>query len=254
METSQEERKILPDELNHLEQPLKDAKGKIQEIDRQIDQLGPDTGPQYAYRPPNYGSPSFGNPTHIESNADKKVRLNSEKSRIGNDFKELLEKETSNLDPDKAKKVKEVVDYHLSNNQFNTGIPQKDAKHNEVPFDKIQSLYYERYSFDTQQGKSGATNKEASKSGTASKNTPERYMAQYDVSNTKDFSGKDEVDKTQDSEPNKNEIGKSETPTKNTPESYMAQYDYPQAKDFEENTKEMTEKKDLAIEVDKDRD
>lgn len=288
MKTKDEEKTILPEELSHLEEPLKEARTKIEAINTQINNTRPDRGPQSAYRPPFYGSPQYGRYPDISQSNDSKIAgWNQEKAQIKDDFFKRLDEGLENVEPDKAKKVKEVVDYQLSDNKYKTGIEKDAQKQNGDPFERIENIYYERYSFDkkkdvvvTEPDKNQATKSdtqaknspkehvnqddlqmdkgfaENAKEEAQSKNTPESFMAQYELPKANDFSEntKDMTDRQKANEPNKSEIEKEEAQSKNTPENFMTQYDYPQMKDFSENTKDMADKKKLDIGMDKDSD
>lgn len=290
MKTEDEEKTILPEELSHLEEPLKEARAKIEAIDTQINNTRPDRGPQSAYRPPFHGSPFYSRyPTHSQSNDSKIAGWNKEKAQIKDDFFKRLDDGLENLDPDKAKKVKEVVDYQLSDNKYKTGIEKDGQKQNGEPFERIESIYYERYSFDkkkdvivTEPDKNQAAksdihsqstskeykNNEGSlndkevtddKKATAkvdiqSKNTPSGFMAQYQLPKSKEFSenAKDVSTNKNTNVADKNDINKLESQSKNTPQQFMSQYNYRQAINYAENSKDITEKKNLAIDKDLD--
>lgn len=272
MKTEDEEKKLLPEELSHLEEPLKEARAKIDAIDTQINNTRPDRGPQFAYRPPQYGSPQYGRAPDISQSNDSKIAgLNKEKAQIKDDFLKRVDEELENLDPDKAKKVKDVVDYQLSDNKYKTGIEKDVQKQTGEPFDRIESIYYERYSFNkkkdivvTEPDKNEAKKSDAQTKGSVnqddlprdksfaenakeeprSKNTPESFMAKYELPKAKDFSEntKDMTDRQKANEPNKSETTIKETQSKNTPENFMNQYNYPQKNDFSENAKDIGDK------------
>lgn len=272
MKAEDEEKTILPEELSHLEEPLKEARTKIEAIDTQINNTRPDRGPQSAYRPPQYGSPQYGRVPDISQSNDSKIAgWNKEKAQIKDDFLKKVDEELQNFDPDKAKKVKEVVNYQLSDNKYKTGIEKDGQKQNDEPFERIESIYYERYSFDkkkdavvTEPDKNEATKSDAqtkssvnqedlpkdksfaenAKEEPRSKNTPESFMAKYELPKAKDFSEntKDMTDRQKANEPNKSETAKEETQSKNTPENFMNQYAYQHKNDFSENAKDIGDK------------
>lgn len=243
MKTEDEEKKLLPEELGHLEEPLKEARAKIDAIDTQINNTRPDRGPQSAYRPPQYGSPQYGRTPDISQSNDSKIAgWNQEKAQIKDDFFKRLDEGLENLDPDKAKKVKEVVDYQLSDNKYKTGIEKDGQKQNGEPFNRIESIYYERYSFDKKKDivVTDPNKSEATKSDTQTKGS----VNQDDLPKDKDFAenAKEMTVKAKGSEPSKSEVKKEEPESKNTPESFMAQYTQPKSNEISEKTKDMTDK------------
>ncbi|MEA5261061.1 hypothetical protein VB264_24935 [Arcicella aquatica] len=52
METKKEEKRIFPEELNHLEESFKEAKARIEAIDLEIQNIRPDRGPQLTFPSP----------------------------------------------------------------------------------------------------------------------------------------------------------------------------------------------------------
>lgn len=247
MKTEDEEKTILPEELSHLEEPLKEARTKIEAIDTQINNTRPDRGPQSAYRPPFYGSPQYGrNPDISQSNDSRIAGWNKEKAQIKDDFHKRLDEGLENLDPDKAKKVKEVVDYQLSDNKYKTGIGKDGQKQNGEPFDRIESIYYERYSFDKKKDVvvTEPDKNQAKKSDVQTKSSDKEHVSQDDFPTDKGFAenAKEVTAHEKDNEPSKIETTKEESQSKNTPERFMAKYELPKAKDFSENTKDMTDR------------
>lgn len=247
MKTKDEEKTILPEELSHLEEPLKEARTKIEAIDTQINNTRPDRGPQSAYRPPFYGSPQYGRyPDISQSNDSKIAELNKEKAQIKDDFHKRLDVELKNVEPDKAQKVKDVVDYQLSDNKYKTGIEKDAQKQNGDPFERIESIYYERYSFDKKKDVvvTEPDKNQATKSDAQTKSSDKENVSQDDLPKDKGFAenAKEITAQEKDSEPNKSETTKEEPQSKNTPESFMAKYELPKTKDFSENTKDMTDR------------
>ncbi|MEA5261060.1 hypothetical protein VB264_24930 [Arcicella aquatica] len=187
------------------------------------------------------------------------ARLNQEKYRIQKGFNEKLEKELVNLEPKQAEKIREMIDYKFSDNEYKNLDNQQmknvkgDVKDVKSSFNYMESLHYRQFSPDKSKEAEPAPN-ETEKSDVHAKNTPESFISQYKYPQTKDFdeNTKDIIDKEKESEPSKSGITKSDPQSKNMPESFMAQYELPKPKDFSENSKDVAEKKKL--DIDKDRD
>ncbi|MBB6001462.1 hypothetical protein [Arcicella rosea] len=247
MKTKDEEKTILPEELSHLEEPLKEARAKIDAIDTQINNTRPDRGPQFAYRPPQYGSPQYGRVSDISQSNDSRIAgWNKEKAQIKDDFYKRLDEGLENVEPDKAKKIKEVVDYQLSDNKYKTGMEKEGQKQNGEPFDRIESIYYERYSFGKKKDVvvTEPDKNQATKSDGQTKSSDKEHVSQDDLPKDKDFAdnANEMTVNAKDSEPSKSETKKEEPESKNTPERYMAQYAQPKSNEISEKTKDMTDK------------
>lgn len=244
MKTENEEKPILPEELSHLEEPLKEAKTKIEAIDTKINNTLPDKGFQPAYRPPFYGSPQYGRYPDISQGNDSKIaEWKKEKAQIKDDFFRKLDKELGNIDPDKVKKVKEVVDYQLGDNKYKTDIEKEGKKQKGEPFGRIENIYYERYSFDRKKNVETPNKSEATKSDAQTRSSSKEQI-QQDSPKYRSFNenAKDTTEKGKDVGQGINQTKIEASQAKNTPEKFMAQYELPKAKDFSENTKDMTDR------------
>lgn len=142
----EKEKPIFPPEYGHLEEPLKQAREQIKQIDHALKNLPRKKGPTLSYRPP--GAPDDNRAFKPEKTIK---RLNKQRDDISRNFETRVYKETKNADPKLASHLRGIVKHKLGKSEDRDKTPSElaaikgEEKKVDRSFGYMESLQFSRF-------------------------------------------------------------------------------------------------------------
>lgn len=145
----EKEKPVFPPEYAHLEEPLKEAREQIRQIDQAIENLPKKKGPTLSYRPPGADDPN------AAFRPEKTVkRLNQQRDDVSRNFEGRVYRETKNADPKLASHLRGIVKHKLGKAEDKDKTPSElkaikgEEKKMDRSFGYMESLHYSRFTHE----------------------------------------------------------------------------------------------------------
>jgi hypothetical protein len=148
MAKKDESRSSFPAEYSHLEEPVREARKQIDEIDKAIGDLRKKDGPNLDFRPPFHES------TNKSASSNEAIisLYNERKAEIRAGVNDYVKSQTVSEEPKLAKNIAEVVDHKLGDNAYSHKSKKELEAENsntrkaEDSYDYMESMHYNRMS------------------------------------------------------------------------------------------------------------